>query len=330
MYVPLQELTPGPNAPRSLQAPPELVESLKTYGVLQPLLARPGENGYEVIAGFKRFAAAQEAGLPEVPIRVYRAEDASLAGLLAATNQFSKGRKSVPGSSPSGTSSNTTPFGGFLDEELNKPANEAPYRFIVLSATVILLVIWGGVHLTKGLFGGSPPEDPIPTPTPGSGSVLFPTDPTPLPPEDSSAVDRARSLLTGVDGIEVRNAAGYPRIVFSDPVFSSLLTIDTNQKARLKEVIRKIHDADPEARISIIGHTDNDPVRPNGTYRDNNHLGQLRADAIKRYMVENQILPESLLLTNTSGSDQPPFSNERADTKVKNRTISLEVVFRTP
>ncbi len=327
MYVPLDELVPGPNAPKTLQAPLELVESLKTYGVLQPLLARPGTDGYEVIAGFKRLAAAQEAGLTEVPIRVYRAEDASLRGLLAATNQFTKGRTTV---APSSDSSGGTPFGGFLDEELNKPAHEAPYRFIILAATVVLLLIWGGVHITKGILNRSgDQEDPVPTPTPGSGSVLF-QDPTPTPPRDSSAVDRASALLSEVEGIEVRNAAGFPRIVFQDAVFSRMSTISPEQKPRLQQVVRLIHEADPRAKISIIGHTDNDPVRPNATYRDNEHLGQLRADAIQAFLTESDTIREDLLMTNSSGSDQPPYPNNSATSKAKNRTVSLEIVFRTP
>jgi len=326
MYVPIDELVPGPNAPKNLQAPLELVDSLQTYGVLQPLLARPGTEGYEVIAGFKRLAAAREAGLTEVPIRVYRAEDASLKGLLAATNQFSKGRTHL---SPPKESSGATPFGGFLDEELNKSSNDAPYRFIILAATVILLLIWGGVHLAKGWMNRSDDPESIPTPTPGSGSVLF-DDPTPTPPRDSSAVERVKALLADVEGVEVRNAAGYPRIVFQDAVFSRLSTISSAQKPRLQEVVRMIHETDPRAKVSIIGHTDNDPVRPNATYRDNEHLGQLRADAIKAFLTETDTIREDLLLTNSSGSDQPPFPNDSAANKAKNRTVSLEVVFRTP
>ena len=48
----------------------ELVASLKEHGVLQPLLVRPVAGGYEIIAGERRWRAAQRAGLLEVPVIV--------------------------------------------------------------------------------------------------------------------------------------------------------------------------------------------------------------------------------------------------------------------
>ena len=48
----------------------QLVESVRQFGVLQPLLVRRAGAGYELVAGARRFAAARVAGLTEVPCRV--------------------------------------------------------------------------------------------------------------------------------------------------------------------------------------------------------------------------------------------------------------------
>jgi hypothetical protein len=48
----------------------QLVESVRQFGVLQPLLVRRFGSGYELVAGAKRFAAARVAGLTEVPCRI--------------------------------------------------------------------------------------------------------------------------------------------------------------------------------------------------------------------------------------------------------------------
>jgi ParB family chromosome partitioning protein len=48
----------------------EMVESITQHGVLQPLLVRPFEGGYQLIAGERRLLAARKAGLAKVPCRV--------------------------------------------------------------------------------------------------------------------------------------------------------------------------------------------------------------------------------------------------------------------
>lgn len=50
---------------RSLE---ELAQSLRVHGVLQPLLVRPTAEGHEIVAGERRWRAAQLAGLSEVPV----------------------------------------------------------------------------------------------------------------------------------------------------------------------------------------------------------------------------------------------------------------------
>jgi len=55
----------------------ELAESIRTQGVLSPLLVRPlTENGFEIIAGARRYRAAQMAEVPTVPVRIVNLSDA--------------------------------------------------------------------------------------------------------------------------------------------------------------------------------------------------------------------------------------------------------------
>jgi len=56
----------------------ELAESIRTQGVLSPLLVRPlTENGFEIIAGARRYRAAQMAEVPTVPVRIVNLSDAA-------------------------------------------------------------------------------------------------------------------------------------------------------------------------------------------------------------------------------------------------------------
>ena len=60
-YLPVSSLRPNPNQPRRYfeeGALRELSESIRRYGILQPLTVRRGANGYELIAGERRLRAA--------------------------------------------------------------------------------------------------------------------------------------------------------------------------------------------------------------------------------------------------------------------------------
>ena len=65
----------------------ELAESIKTQGIMQPLLVRSIGNGkYEIIAGERRFRAAGIAGLQEVPVLVKDVDDKSTAAMALIEN----------------------------------------------------------------------------------------------------------------------------------------------------------------------------------------------------------------------------------------------------
>lgn len=71
MFLKLSSIEPNHNQPRMEfreESLMELAESMKEYGVLQPLLVQKKGNFYEIIAGERRWRAAKLAGLKEVPV----------------------------------------------------------------------------------------------------------------------------------------------------------------------------------------------------------------------------------------------------------------------
>jgi ParB family chromosome partitioning protein len=65
----------------------ELAESIKSQGVMQPILVRPvGKDRYEIIAGERRFRASQLAGLSEVPVLVKDVPDEAAAVMALIEN----------------------------------------------------------------------------------------------------------------------------------------------------------------------------------------------------------------------------------------------------
>lgn len=77
--LPIDALQPGKYQPRTHMAPEalqELADSIKTQGVMQPVLVRPITDGkYEIIAGERRWRAARIAGLTVVPTLVREIPD---------------------------------------------------------------------------------------------------------------------------------------------------------------------------------------------------------------------------------------------------------------
>ena len=64
----------------------ELAQSLKHQGVLQPILVRKDGKGYRIIAGERRWRAAQKAGLTELPVIIREASDAEAYELALVEN----------------------------------------------------------------------------------------------------------------------------------------------------------------------------------------------------------------------------------------------------
>jgi len=86
-YLPVDRIRPNPNQPRrvfSREGLEELAESIRTYGILQPLTVRRTGTGYELVAGERRLRAARMAGLGTVPCLVARVgeEDSALLALI--------------------------------------------------------------------------------------------------------------------------------------------------------------------------------------------------------------------------------------------------------
>ncbi len=76
--LPIKQLEPNPKQPRGHfdeAALEELTNSIREKGVLQPLLVRPRGKRFEIVAGERRFRAAQRAGLEQVPVVIKELTD---------------------------------------------------------------------------------------------------------------------------------------------------------------------------------------------------------------------------------------------------------------
>lgn len=89
-FVPVALIDPNPDQPRtSLRAAPlqELAQSIRESGVVQPIVVRPAAQGrYQIVAGERRWRAAQIAGLSTVPVVIRKVSDEKMAEMALVEN----------------------------------------------------------------------------------------------------------------------------------------------------------------------------------------------------------------------------------------------------
>jgi ParB family chromosome partitioning protein len=83
--IALTDIQPSPRNPRlKLSGIEDMAESIREYGLLQPILVRETDGRYEVVAGHRRLSAVQALGWPKIPalVRLAEADEAYLLTLI--------------------------------------------------------------------------------------------------------------------------------------------------------------------------------------------------------------------------------------------------------
>lgn len=90
LTLPIEFLSPNPTQPRrhfNEDAIEELASSIRARGLLQPILVRPaGKDRYEIVAGERRWRAAQSAGVHDVPVVIRALDDTEAAEIALIEN----------------------------------------------------------------------------------------------------------------------------------------------------------------------------------------------------------------------------------------------------
>jgi len=88
-HINIDELSRDPAQPRKTFIQEELdslAQSIKENGIIQPLIVRKGMNGYTIVAGERRFRAAKQLGLTEVPVIVKDISDLQVLEISLVEN----------------------------------------------------------------------------------------------------------------------------------------------------------------------------------------------------------------------------------------------------
>ncbi len=98
LEIPLSKIQTNPYQPRrviNLEQISELADSIRSEGLLQPIVVRNKGDGFEIIAGERRFRACKELNLRTIPARVMKASDSSSAVMTMIENLQREGLNPV-------------------------------------------------------------------------------------------------------------------------------------------------------------------------------------------------------------------------------------------
>ena len=87
--IPIADIRPNPDQPRRHFAEEKLVElaaSIAKHGIIQPIVVRPHDGGYQIVAGERRWRAAQRAQLHDIPAIVRNFDDAATLEIALLEN----------------------------------------------------------------------------------------------------------------------------------------------------------------------------------------------------------------------------------------------------
>lgn len=89
LELPLADISPSPDQPRkdfSQEGLEALADSIREHGVVQPVVVREANGGYQIVAGERRWRAAGMAGLIKIPVRVIEADENRVMELSLVEN----------------------------------------------------------------------------------------------------------------------------------------------------------------------------------------------------------------------------------------------------
>ena len=362
MRIPINTISLAPwQRERNMEQPSyqPIVESVKQHGVLQPVLVRKKEEGYELISGALRLQASRAAGLLDIPAVIMNKSDHDAIDVYLIENlQRENSEQCI-------TPFNRHVIGEFTARDENQlsehihticlphttATNVQPsskwslshiwtYPYGLAAAGVVVLLLLSGSFILGSIMGKTPitpsqtivlqPAPPAPSitvhDTPELLAKELPATPLnqestqPSTPSDPNAFTQLRESGIIINAVE----DGF-ELLFEQPVFISGAHISPLAKRQFKQMGILFEDYSDRWSIAITGHTDPDPLDSDSEFSSNYDLGMARALNVAEFLSAECGIPQHTLSVHSLGADDPPFPNDTAASRRKNRTVTLDL-----
>jgi flagellar motor protein MotB len=208
------------------------------------------------------------------------------------------------------------------------------HAFAIL-ATAVMLVVSALLLFGRGCRrapAAAPPADPeLETPARGLSSVGAPPLGTPTNRTANPRLDAPAAAAPvawpalHVEGVAIRADARTCALIFEAGVFARMTVLSTWGKTALSEIARQMDGQWDRFSIVVEGHTDNEPMRVTELHPDNYHLGLARAQAVVELLTRDCGVPAGALRATSAGDSAPPYPNDTAANRRRNRTVILKL-----
>ena len=111
-----------------------------------------------------------------------------------------------------------------------------------------------------------------------------------------------------------------PNAILFSPGKAELIKTSISQLDQVLDVLRQRY---PSKEISVVGHTDSDPIKKSG-WKDNWELSTERSLAVVRYLVKHGLSPQ-LVKAAGAGEYRPVASNSTSSGKGQNRRVEVVI-----
>jgi len=142
--------------------------------------------------------------------------------------------------------------------------------------------------------------------------------------EPAEVVDELDGVLAG-SGLVVRRDGDVLTVAFPVGVFTTGTDLSDGGRRALADLGRRLGPFGGRVDVTVVGHTDNGVLSPNGRYADHTSLGLARAAVAGSELAARAGLPMTDLSLTSTGIAEPPFPNTTHENRARNRTVTLRL-----
>ncbi|WP_067488613.1 OmpA family protein [Actinomadura hibisca] len=177
----------------------------------------------------------------------------------------------------------------------------------ILAAGIAGLLV--GAVVTALLTGGDDEKPP-------AAATAAPSAPAP-------SLASAEDVLTGLDvtmpGVRARRTPGEITVTFDRGLFAGDTTLTRDGRALLARLADRLKPQAGRLRLTVLGHTDDQPLRAGGPYAGNMELAEARAATVREVLHERAAVPTAAVTVSALGPAVPPNRGRAA------RTVSIRI-----